>query len=581
MDKVRVGLAQINSCVGDIGGNLSKITRYIKEARAKGVDILCFPELAITGYPPEDLLLKPKFIEDNIKALKQIQKATAGITVIVGFANKKEDIYNAAAVLHNKKLVDIYHKQYLPNYGVFDENRYFQSGFRTPVYKIGNLIFGLNICEDIWYPGDPTRMQAVLGDAHIIINVSSSPYYASKVQSRERMLKTRAKDYSSIVVFCNTVGGQDELVFDGHSAVISERGTILARASGFAEELLVCEITTNRIFRSRLHDPRRRKEKQELRQKYGNAEIIALPKLTKKAKPPKIKKPASITPFKSLEQEVLDALVLATRDYVGKNGFKKVVIGLSGGIDSALVAAIAVEALGKRNVIGVSMPSPYSSKGSKTDAVLLSKNLGIELIELPISTILASYLKAFDNKTLIDVDGLTEENLQARIRGNLLMALSNRFGWLVLATGNKSELSVGYCTLYGDLAGGYAVIKDVPKTMVYELCNFYNDSKGKKIIPQSIIDKPPSAELRPDQKDTDSLPPYEILDPILKAYVEDDLSLQEIISAGYDKKIVNDVVRMVDLNEYKRRQAPPGVKITARAFGKDRRFPITNLYSRS
>ncbi len=577
MDTLRVGLGQINVCVGDLRGNLKKILEYIESARSLGVDILCFPELAVTGYPPEDLLLKSSFIEDNLEVLDKIRAASDGLTLVVGFVDKKEDIYNAAAIIHNRDLVDIYHKRYLPNYGVFDENRYFQSGTRAPVYKLGDVTFGVNICEDIWYPGDPTREQAILGDAQVIINISSSPYYASKVRSREQMLSVRASDYSVVVVFCNLVGGQDELVFDGHSVVIGETGKVIARASGFREELLIADISPDRVFRSRLHDPRRRKEKYALRVESREAQLITLAqsKSERDSRPQIIHR---VEEFMCVEEEVFRALVLGTRDYVMKNGFKKVLVGLSGGIDSSLVAAIAVEALGNENVIGVRMPSRYSSEGSIRDAEQLSKGLGIELLTIPIEKAFSAYLDMLSQVFIGKEHDVTEENIQTRIRGNILMALSNKFGWLVLTTGNKSEMGVGYCTLYGDMAGGFAVIKDVPKTLVYRIAEFYNKWKGKELIPKAVLEKPPSAELRPNQKDTDFIPPYDILDPILKAYVEDDLSVEEIIALGFDEDIVKRVIKMVDLNEYKRRQSPPGIKITVRAFGKDRRFPITNLY---
>lgn len=577
MDTLRVGLGQIDVCVGDLRGNLKKILEYIGVAKDLGVEILCFPELAVTGYPPEDLLLKSSFIEDNLDTLDKIREASDGLTVIVGFVDKKEDIYNAAAIIHDKGLVDVYHKRYLPNYGVFDENRYFQSGTRTPVYKLGGVMFGINICEDIWYPGDPTREQAILGEAQIIINISSSPYYASKVKSREQMLSVRASDYSVIVVYCNLVGAQDELVFDGHSVVIGETGKVIARASGFKEELLIADTSPDRVFRSRLHDPRRRKEKYALNVESKKAQLITLAQAkSKKSFRPEIA--PKVEKFMDVEEEVFWALVLGTRDYVTKNGFKKVVIGLSGGIDSSLVAAIAVEALGKKNVIGVSMPSRFSSQGSVVDAEGLAKNLGIELLAIPIEKTFCAYIDMLSQVFQGKEHDVTEENFQARIRGNILMALSNKFGWLVLTTGNKSEMGVGYCTLYGDMAGGFAVIKDVPKTLVYGISECYNRWRGKDILPQTVLEKPPSAELRENQKDTDSLPPYEILDPILKYYVEDDLTIEEIVSQGFDENVVKRVIKMVDLNEYKRRQAAPGIKITVRAFGKDRRFPITNLY---
>lgn len=579
MDTLRVGLGQIDVCVGDLRGNLKKILEYIGVAKNLGVDILCFPELAVTGYPPEDLLLKSSFIEDNLETLDKIREASNGLTVIVGFVDKKEDIYNAAAIIHDKDLIDVYHKRYLPNYGVFDENRYFQSGTRAPVYKLGDVKFGVNICEDIWYPGDPTREQAILGDAQIIINISSSPYYASKVKSREQMLSVRASDYSVVVAFCNLVGGQDELVFDGHSAVIGETGKVIARASGFKEELLIADISPHRVFRSRLHDPRRRKEKYALRVESKEAQLITLAQAeSERNSRPQIA--PRVEEFVGVEEEVFRALVLGTRDYVTKNGFKKVVIGLSGGIDSSIVATVAAEALGKENVIGVRMPSRYSSEGSVRDAEELSKSLGIELLTIPIEKAFNAYLDMFSQVFGGEEHDVTEENIQTRIRGNILMALSNKFGWLVLTTGNKSEMGVGYCTLYGDMAGGFAVIKDVPKTLVYRIAEFYNRWKGKDLIPKTVLEKPPSAELKPNQKDTDSIPPYDILDPILKAYVEDDLSVEELVSLGFDENLVKQVIKMVDLNEYKRRQSPPGIKITVRAFGKDRRFPITNLYRR-
>src|SRR3989337_903090 len=430
MDNVRVGLGQIDVTVGDLDGNLRRILKYIEAAKKLGVDILCFPELAITGYPPEDLLLKPSFIEDNLEALAKVSNATEGLTLIVGFVERKEDIYNAAAIIHNKRLVDVYHKRYLPNYGVFDENRYFQSGFRAPVYKLGRVILGVNVCEDIWYPGDPTREQALLGDAQIIINISSSPYYVSKVKSRERMLSVRASDYSVIVVFCNLTGGQDELVFDGHSVVIGERGDIIARASGFKEELLVVDISPGRVFRSSLHDPRKRKEKQALWHESKQAEVIEITE----EEPLRNSRPR-ITPkveeILGSEEEVFRALVLGTRDYVTKNGFKKVVIGLSGGIDSSLVAVIAAEALGKENVIGVSMPSRYSSEHSKSDAETLADNVGIEFLSIPIEIAFNAYEQTLTPHFKDRPADVAEENLQSRIRGNILMGLFTQFGHLV------------------------------------------------------------------------------------------------------------------------------------------------------
>ena len=571
MDMLRIALAQINVRVGDIRGNLKKTLKYIRSAKDSGVDVISFPELTVSGYPPEDLLLKPKFIQDSSSAIDEIRKASGGITVIVGFPESEGDLYNSAAILHNKRLVDVYRKHYLPNYGVFDEKRYFCPAKRIPVYKLGGTSFGVNICEDIWYPGDPTRAQSLAGDASIIFNISSSPYYSSKVAAREQMLVKRARAYSTVIAFCNLTGGQDELVFDGHSAVISEKGDVLARASGFKEELLITDIDLTSVSRSR---------KEKLKSKTARKKVVEAIKLEqlKTGRKRKSQVKSKVAGFSGVEEEILKALTLGTKDYVSKNGFNKVVIGLSGGIDSALVAAVATEALGAKNVVGISMPSKFSSRGSVTDTQKLTTNLGIELMKIPIAKTYNSYINILSDAFSGTDQDITEENLQARIRGNILMAMSNKFGWLVLTTGNKSEMSVGYCTIYGDMAGGFAVIKDVPKTMVYRLSRFLNEFSGKEIIPQSIIDKPPSAELRPGQLDTDSLPPYDVLDPILKAYVEDDLSVSQIVKMGFDEKLVKRVTVMVDRNEYKRRQGPPGIKITARAFGKDRRFPITNLY---
>lgn len=576
MKNLRVALAQIDTWVGDLDGNAKKIIRYIEEARDLGANIACFPEMAVTGYPAEDLLLKPSFIEDNIRALEKIRKAAKNITAIVGFADRHEDIYNAAAIIHDGEIKDVYHKRYLPNYGVFDEDRYFRSGMRAPVYRLGDVLFGVNICEDIWYPGDPIRQQAVLGDAEIIFNISASPYYAGKAIARERMLCTRARDYSVIIVFTNLVGGQDELVFDGNSVVIDELGEVVARAPCFEEKLLVADIHPIKVFRSRLHDPRRRKEKSILVAEQEKPPLVHLEPLKEVEKGAVISNEINLFPPR--EEEVWKALTLGTRDYVVKNGFSKVVVGLSGGIDSAIVTAIATEALGKENVICISMPSRYTSPKSIEDAEALSRNLGVRLITIPIEPAFNAYLDMLSEVFKGLEADTTEENIQARIRGNILMALSNKFGWLVLTTANKSETSVGYSTLYGDMAGGFAVIKDVPKTFVYRLARYYNSVKGRDVIPQSILSKPPSAELRPEQKDTDTLPPYEVLDPVLKAYIEDDLSKEDIVAMGYSETLVTRVIKMVDSNEYKRRQAPPGVKITARAFGKDRRFPITNRY---
>lgn len=577
MKQLRAGLSQINPSVGDITGNTKKITEAIEAARTLGTDILCFPELAVTGYPPEDLLLKTEFINDNIRALDEIRKnCPDGMVVIVGFVDKKDDIFNSAAVIQGGEVIDVYHKLRLPNYGVFDENRYFQSERRFPVYTMRKMTFGVTICEDIWYPGEPIRSQVLLGNAQIIFNLSASPYYMGKPLARERMLATRAVDYNTVIAYCNMVGGQDELVFDGNSMFIDEKGEIAATARNFEEDLLVCDINTERVYRSRLNTPTIRKTRYELSFEENQLETVTL-KPARAGRKAKIPRPGAARPEDPLKN-AFSALVLGTGDYIRKNGFKKVVLGLSGGIDSSLTAAIAAEAVGPGKVVGVSMPSMYSSKGSVTDARKLARNLGIELLSIPMEDVFRRYEEMFAELFSGMEPDVTEENIQARIRGNILMALSNKFGWLVLATSNKSELAVGYSTLYGDMSGGFAVIKDVPKTMVYELSHYYNRRRGKRIIPQSVIEKPPSAELRPGQKDTDSLPEYDTLDRILKAYVEDGLGIEDIAKLGEKKSVASRIIRMVNTNEYKRRQSAPGVKITSLAFGKDRRFPITNLY---
>lgn len=571
MKILRIALAQINTTVGDLEGNVKKIKSFIEAAIQKGADIVAFPELAVTGYPPEDLLLKPQFIKDNMDALNEIVSSTGDIIAIVGFVHRSDDIYNAAAIIHNKRLVDVYYKNYLPNYGVFDEFRYFQTGSRQPVYKAGEIVFGVSICEDIWYPDGPPTIQALHG-AEVLININASPYHRRKIIERERMLSTRALDNTAIVCYVNAVGGQDELVFDGGSIIIDETGKVLARARQFEEELLVVELNVESVFTGRLKDIRRRQAVAGL--KENRIELIKIERELKRKE--FLETPPALAPILSEEEEIYSALVLGTRDYVNKNGFKGVLVGLSGGIDSSLVATIAVDALGKDRVTGVFMPSPYTSIESREDVEALVKNLGIKLIELSITEIFESYLKELRPLFKGLPEDVTEENIQARIRGNLLMALSNKFGYLVLTTGNKSEMSVGYATLYGDMAGGFAVIKDVPKTMVYRIAKWRNSRSP--VIPERVLVKPPSAELRPGQKDTDTLPPYEILDPVLKAYIEEDRSFEEIISSGCSEECVAKVIRMVDRSEYKRRQSPPGIKITKRAFGKDRRFPITNAY---
>ncbi|MBU2608252.1 MAG: NAD+ synthase [Chloroflexi bacterium] len=575
MRRLRIGLAQINTTVGDFDGNTRKILASIAEARNLGVDLLTFPELTVCGYPPEDLLLKPRFIEENGKALKEVIKNSSGLTVVVGFVDAREDIYDAAAIIHDGSLAGIYHKIYLPNYGVFDENRYFQAGKECPVYVINGIGVGVNICEDLWYEAAPAAAQAYSG-AEVIVNISASPYHFGKGKFRERTFATRASDSVAVIVYNNLVGGQDELVFDGSSLVIDEQGRVIARGKQFEEDLIVADIDVEAVFRARLHDPRWRKQALLLEEQKWRCDKTVLSEMpSANSKPPL--SPRQVEP-RGLPGEVYDALILGMRDYVYKNDFGKVVIGLSGGIDSSLVATIAVDALGPENVVGVAMPSRYTSATSRTDAELLARNLGIKLMTVPIDGIFQSYLGGLAVSFEGAEPNVAEENIQARIRGNVLMALSNKFGWLVLTTGNKSEMATGYATLYGDMAGGFAVIKDAPKTLVYELARYRNTLADGEIIPSGIMDKPPSAELRPDQFDTDTLPPYEQLDPILTAYVEEDKSIEEIVAMGFDQDVVERAAQLVDQSEYKRRQAPLGIKITPRAFGRDRRLPITNRF---
>jgi NAD+ synthase (glutamine-hydrolysing) len=578
MRVLRIALAQINPTVGDFRGNVAKIIDYIKKAESAGADVIALPELAITGYPPEDLLLKTQFIDDNIKALKAVQKNVGDITAIVGFVDRKEDIYNAAAVMYKRKLIDVYHKMYLPNYGVFDEFRYFQVGTRTPIYKVAGTWIGVNICEDIWYPEGPARTQALAG-AEVIIDINASPYHLGKGRFRENMLSTRASDTITIVAYLNTVGGQDELVFDGQSIIVDQDGKMISRGKQFEEDMIVADLDLEGIMMRRLHALKRRQKAVKLVKEAVEKIVIPVGKPSGKRKAlPHVPLVARVCDVLEPSAEVYTALVLGTSEYVRKNGFKGVVIGLSGGIDSALVATIAADALGRNNVRGIFMPSPYTSEQSREDAYALADNLGIRITEVRIDDIFRSYLSTLEKEFRRLPRDVTEENIQARIRGNILMAFSNKFGWLVLTTGNKSEMSVGYATLYGDMAGGFAVIKDVPKTMVYELCRWKNRKAGRVVIPEAMFSKEPSAELKPGQKDTDSLPPYPELDRILKAYIEDDESFDEILSVGLGVEHVRKVIRMIDRSEYKRRQSPPGIKITERALGRDRRFPITNRY---
>ncbi|MFN8484679.1 MAG: NAD+ synthase [Anaerolineae bacterium] len=575
--RLRLALAQLNTTVGDIDGNCALIRQGLARAREARAQVVVFPELTIPGYPPEDLLLKPEFIQANLAALESLLPETVGLTAIIGFVDANVDIFNAAAICHDGRLAGIYHKTYLPNYSVFDEDRYFQAGSAASVFVLGGVTFGVTVCEDIWSPTSPAETQALAGGAELLINISASPYYAGKRANRERMIATRAADNVAIVAYCNLVGGQDELLFDGSSLVYSAGGELIARAPAFEDDFIVADLDIDDVFRRRLKDPRRRKD----RLVYAGddaIEVVRLPDIASRADPEALV-PVSrgpIAPALSDTAEVYRALVLGARDYVQKNSFKKVVIGLSGGIDSSLTAAIAVDALGAANVAGVAMPSRYSSTHSLEDAEALARNLGIEYRLVPIDGTFQAYLETMAPAWPGTEPNVAEENLQARIRGNILMALSNKYGWLVLTTGNKSEVSVGYSTLYGDMAGGFTPIKDIYKTAVYTLSR-YRNTLGP-VIPERSLTKAPSAELRPDQTDQDTLPPYDVLDGILEAYVEDDRSLAEIVALGYDEAVVRCVIRMVNINEYKRRQAPPGIKITQRAFGKDRRLPITNHF---
>lgn len=563
MRPLRIAQAQINPTVGDLAGNLELICHYLDWARDEGAELVTFPELAVSGYPPEDLLLKPRFLADCKQAVKDLAPHSRGLTVVVGYPLAQgSELYNAAAILHDGAVVGPYRKQELPNYGVFDEKRYFTPGRGCVVVDLEGIRVLVTICEDIWREdnglGDCARKLGV----HVSLNISGSPFYAGKLALRQRIVEAFARRSGSVVCYNNLVGGQDELVFDGGSLVMNPRGRLLARAKRFQSDLQLIDLELS-------PDP-------ELPAPRAPHKGYRLSRL-EPARPRERISPV-VHPEMDRVEEVFAALVLGTRDYVSKNGFQTVVLGLSGGIDSALTAVVAVEAVGREQVVGVTMPSQYTSRETFSDAERLARNLGIRLLTVPIGRILEAYLTEMASVLGEGDLGVTAENLQARIRGNILMGLSNRFGWLVLTTGNKSETAVGYCTLYGDMAGGFAVIKDVPKTMVYELARYANQRAGRELIPQSIIERPPSAELRPDQKDTDSLPPYEVLDPILASYVEEDKVYDEVVAEGHDPEVVRRVVRMVDLNEYKRRQAPPGIKITPKAFGRDRRLPITNHY---
>jgi NAD+ synthase (glutamine-hydrolysing) len=570
---MRLALFQQNATVGDIAGNERAIREGIAAAKEAGAQLVAFPELAITGYPPEDLLLKEHFLRDARDAVERLAEEAQGIVALVGFPERSDDVFNAMAVLADGQLQGVYRKMRLPNYGVFDEVRYFQAGSQPAVIEVDGVTVGLTICEDIWVPGVPIADEALAG-AEVILNISASPYQAGKPAEREQMLKQRARDHLATVAFCALVGGQDELVFDGTSAVYDPFGRTVARAPQFAEHLLIADIDAHEARSARLRDTRPRLARRET-----HPEVPCLGRFTT-ASPagPAARPSGEVFDLLDPDQEVYAALVLGTRDYVRKNGFEHVVLGLSGGVDSTLVACIAVDALGPDKVTTVVMPSPYSTSGTQDDARQLARNLDVDLREISIREPMEVYDRLLAPMFEGREPDITEENLQARIRGNVLMALSNKFGWLVLTTGNKSEMSTGYSTLYGDSAGGLAVIKDCPKLLVYRLVEVRAKRDPDSPIPESIVNRPPSAELRPDQKDEDSLPPYEILDAILQGYVEEDLGREQLVARGLPADDVDRVIRLVDLAEYKRRQNPPGIKVTSKAFGRDRRMPITNRY---
>ncbi|MQG08561.1 MAG: NAD+ synthase [SAR202 cluster bacterium] len=551
---IKLGLAQFNPVVGDITGNVKRICQIIEEAKIHSVDLLAFPELSVTGYPPEDLLYQESFIQSNLNAIDRILEVTHNICVIVGFVAKEDSLFNASAVMKNKEILDTYYKHILPNYGVFDEQRYFSEGQDEFVFTVNDVCVGTNICEDIWFPEGPTKNQKNKG-AECIININASPFHTEKKVMREVELASRAKENDIPIAYVNMVGGQDELVFDGNSFIVNNRGNVITRASSFEEEL----ITVDMVFEN---------------------SVVDIPKPAKVYdinNYPNSREPRNPMEVNGLE-EVYRALVLGTKDYAHKSGFNKVLLGLSGGIDSALTAIIAADALGNSNVTAVTMPSRYSSRGSVEDSEILARNIGIELLNVPIEKAHLAFENLLNPIFAGTKENLAEENVQSRIRGNILMTISNKFGWLVLTTGNKSEMSMGYATLYGDMAGGFCIIKDIPKTLVYKLCEWKNETLGYDAIPRNILEKPPSAELKPDQIDQDSLPPYEILDDIIELYLEKGFTYSELLTKGFSAIDVEQVIGSIHKNEYKRNQAPPGVKVTSRAFGKDWRMPIVSRF---
>jgi NAD+ synthase (glutamine-hydrolysing) len=569
---VRVALAQVNPTVGDLTGNTRLVIDGIDRARDAGVDIVCFPELVITGYPPEDLVLKPSFVRDNLAQLNFVAQATKGISAVVGFVDQEGDLYNAAAFLHDGEVKAVYHKVFLPNYGVFDEKRYFVPGHKCPILELDGMRIGLTVCEDCWFPSGPMAWQAHNG-AQLLININGSPYHYGKRAPREAMVGGRAADYGAYVAWVNMVGGQDELVFDGNSVVFDPHGQVVAHADSLIPDLLITDIDPTRPIH---HSPEKLRYEADAAARL-ELDVADVPLSSEPGRKPKPGIKNRLAQPLEGAAEIYAAVVLATHDYIRKQGFNKVVIGMSGGVDSALTAAIACDALGAENVIGVRMASRHTSEESLDDAGMTAENLGMQVMDFSIEPPHEGFEEILSPAFKGTRPGVAEENLQPRIRSTILHALSNKFGYIVLSTGNKSELATGYGTLYGDIAGGYAVLKDITKTTVYELSR-YRNSLGAA-IPERVMTKAPSAELKPGQKDTDSLPPYEELDPILRGYIEDDLSPEELIAAGNKPETVARVIQLVDRSEYKRRQAPPGVKITPRAFGRDRRMPIVNRYN--
>jgi NAD+ synthase (glutamine-hydrolysing) len=569
---VRIALVQMNSTVGDLEGNRARILRGLDEARAAGADLVLFPELAVTGYPPEDLLLRPGFVRAAEESLHELARAAEGIVALVGVPLFDRDLHNACAVCADGEVKAVYRKRFLPNYGVFDEDRYFAPGRELVLVRLGSTLVGPTVCEDVWQPGPPATDLALAG-AELIANVSASPFHVGKDREREEMLVTRARDNACFLAFCNAVGGQDELVFDGHSLVLDDEGEVLSRAPGFEEALLVVDVDPREVMGRRLTDVRRRALARD-RGAAPAAQVVAVGGPREQA----ARAAGELAPALGELEQMRQALVLGLRDFVRKNGFAEVVLGVSGGIDSALTAALAADALGPDRVHCVSMPSRFSSGATRADARRVAESVGASFLELPIESLAQEVDRVLAPAFAGRERDLTEENVQARLRGLLLMALANKFGWLLLATGNKSELSVGYATLYGDMAGGFAPLKDVYKTDVFALARHLNGRAGRELIPVSTIERPPSAELREDQRDEDSLPPYEALDRVLRAYVEEDRSREELLADGHDPDVVERALALIDRSEFKRRQAPPGVKLHPKAFGRDRRTPITNRW---